>query len=301
MIERTQKEIWRISPWVTLVLLVGNFILMAWDARTESNQRLLRVWIQVVAAFVQSPISFVVNDISESFESYVKLRNAISENEQLKRQVHELEMKLQENELLISENTRLKGLLQLKESSKYQIRIANVIGRDPSKWFGSLIINRGSVDGIKVNMPVITSGGLVGRITTVTPLASQVILLTDEKSGAGAIVGELGSSGALGVVRGTGKKDLLEMRYVSGLVEVKIGESVYTSGQDGIYPPGLKIGEVVDVTKGSATTPQIILIKPTADINSVKEVAVLLYEAPGAVIFQNGEKKGQKGNWDKLN
>lgn len=267
---------------------------MAWDARTASNERLLRVWVQSFAGFVQSPITFVVTKATDYLESYVKLRSAASENEILKERIHELEIKLQENELLISENARLKRMLELKESSRFPIRMANVIGRDPSKWFGSLIVDRGSSDGVKVNMPVITSGGLVGRVTTVTFLTSQVMLITDEKSAAGGIVGELGGSGALGVVKGTGKRDLLEMRYVSGLVDVNVGESVYTSGQDGIYPPGLKIGEVVEISKGSATTPHVIFIKPTADINSVKEVAILLYEAPTNEILPNTEKKGAR-------
>ncbi len=294
MVERSQKEIWRISPWLTISLLIANFILMAWDARTASNERLLRIWFQSFAGFIQSPVAFVVNKTTDYFKSYVKLRSAASENEILKERIHELEIKLQGSELLISENARLKRMLELKENGQFPIRMANVIGRDPSKWFGSLIVDRGSSDGIKVNMPVITSGGLIGRVTTVALLTSQVMLITDEKSAAGSIVGELGTSNALGVVKGTGKRDLLEMRYVSGLIEVNVGEPVYTSGQDGIYPQGLKIGEVVEVLKGSVTTPHVILVKPTADINSVKEVAILLYEAPASKMLQNTEKKGAR-------
>ncbi|MFN3330458.1 MAG: rod shape-determining protein MreC [Pyrinomonadaceae bacterium] len=217
--------------------------------------------------------------VTEYFQSYVELRGAASENERLKQRIHELEIKLQNAEQLAAENERLRSLLGLKESYKGTVLMASVIGRDPSKWFGSVIINRGSLDGVKVNMPVITTGGVVGRVITVAPLTSQVMLLTDEKSGAGgAIIGELGNSTALGVLRGTGKKDLLEMRYVPGTVEVETGESVYTSGQDGIYPAGLKIGEIVEIKKGSTTTPHVIYVKPTADLSSVKEVAVLLYE-----------------------
>ncbi|MCS6874164.1 MAG: rod shape-determining protein MreC [Pyrinomonadaceae bacterium] len=294
MVERSQKEIWRISPWLAISLLIANFILMAWDARTESNQRILRVWIQSFASFVQSPVAFIVTRVNDYVDSYLRLRSAASENELLKQRLHELEMRLQENELLVSENERLKKLLELKEGRKYQIRMANVIARDPLKWFGTLIIDRGSSDGVKVNMPVITSGGVVGRVTTVTLLTSQVMLLTDEKSGAGALIVELGKTGALGVIKGTGKRDLLEMRYVSGSVEVNIGDSVYTSGQDGIYPHGLKIGEVVDIVKGSTTTPHLIFVKPTADLSSIKEVAVLLYEPPklDEEILQGAEGKG---------
>ena len=83
-----------------------------------------------------------------------------------------------------------------------------------------------------------------------------------------------------GVVTGTSKKDLLEMNYVPGSVDVQVGQPVFTTGQDGIFPPGLKIGEIVSVVTGSATTPHQIQIQPAAKLNSMQEVGVLLYEAP---------------------
>jgi rod shape-determining protein MreC len=96
----------------------------------------------------------------------------------------------------------------------------------------------------------------------------------------GGVVGELATSNALGPVSGTGKRELVEMGYVQGSVEVKVGEMVYTSGQDGIYPAGLKLGEIVEVTSGSATVPHRILIRPSANLSAMQEVAVLLYEPP---------------------
>ena len=129
-------------------------------------------------------------------------------------------------------------------------------------------------------MAVVTNGGLVGRVTAVGPLTSQVDLITYNKTGVGGIIGEVGTSNALGVVTGTSKKDLLEMNYVPGSVDVQVGQPVFTTGQDGIFPPGLKIGEIVSVVTGSATTPHQIQIQPAAKLNSMQEVGVLLYEAP---------------------
>jgi rod shape-determining protein MreC len=138
---------------------------------------------------------------------------------------------------------------------------------------------------VKLNMPVVSDGGLVGRVTAVSPLTAQVDLITRDKSGVGGVIGEIGTSNILGVVAGTSKRDLVEMKYVSGSSEVQPGQMVYTTGQDGIYPAGLKIGEIVEVRSGSATVPHQIFIRPSAGINSVKEVGVLLYEPPQKVEF----------------
>lgn len=275
------------TPWLVIVLLLGNFMLMAFDAREiTSGQRIIRVWSQTVADFVQSPVTSVSSGISNYFSSISNLRSAQSENDLLKQRVQELELEMQGKEELTAENDRLRALLNLKETSKHKVLTARIIGRDPSVWFDSSIINRGSLDGVKLNMPVVTNGGLIGRVTAVGPLTAQFDLLTRDKSGVGGVVGEIGSSNVLGVVAGTSKGDLVEMKYVSGTAEVQPGQVVYTTGQDGIYPAGLKIGEIVSVESGSATTPHKILIRPSAGINSAKEVGVLLYEPPSKSDFE---------------
>ncbi len=269
------------TPWLVIVLLLGNFLLMAFDAKqVTSGQRIIRVWSQTAADFVQSPVTSITSLVSGYFSSISNLRSAQDENSELKQRVQELEVELKGYEDLSAENTRLRGLLDLKEKGKYKVLTARIIGRDPSIWFDSSIVNRGSLDGVKLNMPVVTDGGLVGRVTAVSPLTAQVDLITRDKSGLGAIVGEIGSSNVLGVVSGTSKKDIVEMRYVSGSVDVQVGQIVYTSGQDGIYPPGLKVGEIVEIRSGSATVPHQIFIRPASGINSMQEVAILLYEPP---------------------
>jgi rod shape-determining protein MreC len=287
MAERSQKEVWRLSPWLMIALLLINFVLMAFDAREiTSGQRVIRVWTQTAADFVQSPVATVTSSIAGYFVSISSLRSAQSENDQLKQRVQELQVELKQSEDLASENTRLRSLLQLKEQSKYKVLPARIIGRDPSVWFDSSIINQGSLNGVKLNMPVVTDGGLVGRVTAVAPLTAQVDLITRDKSGLGAVIGQIGESNALGVVTGSSKKDLLEMKYVPGNVDVRVGQPVFTTGQDGIFPPGLKVGEIVNVVAGSATTPHIIQIRPAARLDTMQEVGVLLYEAPAKTEFE---------------
>jgi rod shape-determining protein MreC len=281
MVERSQQEVWRMTPWLVIILLLGNFVLMAFDAREiTSGQRIIRVWSQSVASFVQSPVTTLSSGVSNYFSSIANLRSAQSENDELRSRVQELEIEKRGGEGLASENDRLRGLLSLKEKSTAKVLYAQIIGRDPSAWFDSAIIDLGSLNGVKLNMPVVTDGGLVGRVTAVGPLTSQFDLITRDKSGVGGVVGEIGSSNVLGVVAGTSKRDLVEMKYVSGSADVQPGQIVYTTGQDGIYPAGLKIGEIVEVKSGSATVPHQIFIRPSVGINSIREVGVLLYEPP---------------------
>lgn len=106
------------------------------------------------------------------------------------------------------------------------------------------------------------------------------MLITNEKSGAGAVVGQLGQSSAVGSIRGLGERGLLEMRYVSGLEKVAFGDYVMTTGQDGVFPAGYNIGDIVEVKSGSATQAHVIHLRPSARMDQLNEVFVLQYQPP---------------------
>lgn len=284
---RTQKEIRQRAPIWLVALLVGNLIIMAVDARdADGRHKVLRVWTQTFASPLQNASSKASGATSGFFQQIWNFRSTAQENEQLKERLTQLEQELQTTRQATAENERLKGLLGLNEQSDIKTIPARVIARDPSVWFNTITINRGSSAGIAVNMPVVTAGGIVGRVITVGPWAAQVMLITDEKAGAGAVVGQLGQSGALGSVRGRADLGvaLIEMRYVSGLEKVEVNDSVMTTGQDGIYPPGLNVGRVVDVKNGTATQAHQILIQPGARLDHLEEVAVLLYRPPARAL-----------------
>jgi rod shape-determining protein MreC len=279
MVERSQKDVWRLAPWAAGALLLVNFVFMAYNARTD-DQMVVRTWAQAFANFVQSPVTSIKDSVNGFFESFYSMRTAVTENEELRARVLQLETEARESQNLNTENEKLRALLDFREDSKYNIVPARVIARDPSTWFDMATINRGSRDGVKLNMPVVTNEGLAGRVIAVSPITAQFILLPDEKSASAAVVGEIGASNALGVVRGTGEKGVLEMRYVPGYEKVEAGNVVFTSGQDGIFPAGLKIGEIIEVRSGSATVPHVIYIRPSVRMSSLNEVAVLLYTPP---------------------
>ncbi|PYS68127.1 MAG: rod shape-determining protein MreC [Acidobacteria bacterium] len=278
---RTQREIRQRAPLWLIGLLLANLIIMAVDARdSDGKQKVVRVWTQTFASPIQSASSKASGATSGFFRQIFNFHSIARENDDLKQRLATAEQELHNARQQAAENERLKGLLNLKEQTQYQTVISRVIARDPSVWFNTITINCGSSSGVAVNMPVVSGTGVVGRVITVSPWSSQVMLLTDEKAGAGAVVGQLGQSGALGSVRGRPDIGLIEMRYVSGLEKVNVGDFVMTTGQDGIYPPGLNVGEVVDVKNGTATQAHQILIRPGARLEQLEEVAVLLYRPP---------------------
>jgi rod shape-determining protein MreC len=292
---RTQKEIRQRAPIWLVTLLVGNLIIMAVDARdADGRQKVLRIWTQTFASPLQNASSKATGATSGFFQQIWNFRSTAQENEQLKERLAQIETELHTARQAVAETERLKELLNLREKSEINSVPARVIARDPSVWFNTITINRGSSSGVEVNMPVVTAGGIVGRVITVSPWASQVMLITDEKAGAGAVVGQLGQSGALGSVRGRADLGvaLIEMRYVSGLEKVEVNDYVMTTGQDGIYPPGLNVGRVVEVKPGTTTQAHQILIQPGAQLDRLEEVAVLLYHPPPRAVPEpaNAEK-----------
>lgn len=254
---------------------------MAVDARDgQTKQRMVRVWAQAIFSPVQSVSSKAGGAGSSFIQRIINFNSTANENERLQQRLEVVELELKQAREAAAENDRLKGLLGIKEQTGHDAVPARVIARDSSVWFNTVTINRGSSSGINLNMPVVTGGGIVGRVVAVSPWTAQVMLVTDEKAAAGAVVGQLGESGALGSVRGKGQTGLVEMNYVSGLQKVEVGDYVLTTGQDGIYPPGLNVGEVVQVKQGTPTLPHEILIRPSAKLDQIEEVAVLLYHPP---------------------
>ena len=275
---RTQREIRQRAPIWLIALLFTNLVIMAFYARDDSgNQRLARVWMQAVASPFQSVSSKAGGAGSNLISQIIHFRSAAAENEQLKQRLAETELELRNAKQAEAENDRLRTMLHLKEDTGYDYVVARVIARDSSVWFNTVTINRGSSSGIKLNMPVVTGGGIVGRIIALSPWTAQVMLITDEKAAAGAIVGQLSGSGAMGSVRGMGDSNLIEMNYVSQLEKVQPGDYILTTGQDGIYPPGLNVGEVVQVNQDATHQ---ILVRPGAKLDQLGEVAVLFYRPP---------------------
>ena len=296
---RTQREIRQRAPWWLFGLLALNFALMTYDARDETTkQRKVRSVAQSIAYPIQRGASSAGNWIGGLFGGFGELRRASTDNQQLRAQIEQMQAELRVTREKAAEAERLERLLKLSEQSQYNSVTAQVIARDPSMWFDSVTIDKGRSSGVDINMPVVTSDGIVGRVISTSPLSAQLMLITDQRSGAGAAVGQLSPSTSIGSIKGMGESGLLDMRYVSGLEKVQLGDTVFTTGQDGIYPPGYTIGQVVEIRPGSATQAHVIHIRPSAGLDRLKEVTVLQYRpakrAEADQSLPNVEKKSKQ-------
>lgn len=260
------------------ILLVAHMIVLSLNRTPDRpgldpGRRYLQVWLMTALMPFQWATAKVASGIGSTWNRYVSLKDARIENEQLRTERYALEAKLLE----LEEKQRLAEQLhefgEWQANAKESVTLARVISRDANQWFGSVVIDKGTIAGVQRNQPVITRDGLVGRTISVGPLASRVLLLTDERHGAGAIVGQLADSRLLGVVKG--KSDArCEIKFVESPEEIQTGELVLTSGQDGVYPRGLVIGRIRSAAGGTAGS-SILEVEPAASLGKLDLVAVL--------------------------
>src|SRR5258706_5060845 len=187
---RTQREIRQRAPWWLFGLLLLNFALMTYDARDcVTKQRKVRSIASTITYPIQQGASRNGNWIGGLFGNIGELRRASTETQELHQQINQMQTELRDTRERAAEAERLEKLFKLNEKSAYQTVVARVIARDPSMWFDSVTIDKGRWAGVDVNMPVVTPGGIVVRVISTSPLSAHVMLVTDEKSGAAAIVG----------------------------------------------------------------------------------------------------------------
>jgi rod shape-determining protein MreC len=203
------------------------------------------------------------------------------ETEQLRDEIADLRSQI----ILLNEaqyeNKDLRRQLGFKSAvPNMQLIAAEVIGRDPSSYLHYLVIDRGSDDGIRQGMPVLTSAGLVGRISRVSRASSQVMLLSDSQSSVGAYIQR---SRATGVVQGQLGPELV-MRYILQDETVIVGDVVLTSGMGGAFPKRLVIGQVVEMRRNDVDMHQEAIIAPAVDMSALEAVMVLMNYDPGELI-----------------
>ena len=234
------------------------------------STRLIRLW--VATAFTPLEKLFVSSSrwTRETWRDYIDLHNVLQENRDLRQQLEELRVQQARVQQDAEQARRLQALLGFKEQFIQQTVAAQVIGSSGSELSRVLTLDKGSRDGIHNDMAVITPDGVVGKIVRVFPGSSQVLEITDQSSGVGAI---LEKSRLQGIVKGTPEGDPV-LDYIMVDETVGAGERVLTSGGDRIFPKGLPIGSVTRVDKGHDLF-HAIYLKPAADLSRLEEVLII--------------------------
>ncbi|MGA2404998.1 MAG: rod shape-determining protein MreC, partial [Syntrophobacteraceae bacterium] len=246
------------GAFLILVFIIVFLYIFSLNFRTHNK---MDVFQRSVTETVSPPIQLfgrVFSSFEEFFRDYIWLKRLRGENESLKRQLAELENKLTSYQEAYVENQRLRRLLDFKTSIKAETVPAQVIMHDLTGWFQTLMVDKGFRDGIAPDMPVVNDEGVIGRILDVSDRHCRVLLITDQGSSVDAIDQR---NRVRGILCGKDANGCL-LKYVRGNLDIKEGDLVITSGKDGIYPKGLRLGVIQAAYKDPVDLFQKIDVKP---------------------------------------
>jgi len=273
---------------ILVVVLFGQVLGLAVQVRRASQDestRLIRVWAVDAVTPFEKGIVWCQSAISNLWRNYFYLRGVRQENRDLKQQIERLRIEQVRLNQDAEQARRLQALLGFREQFISKTMAAQVIGSSGSEQSRSIYIDKGSRDGIKPDMAVITAEGVVGKVLRVFKTTSQVLLVNDQTSGVGAI---LEKSRLQGVLRGTPLGEVVLEKVMSDET-VQPGERVLTSGGDQIFPKGLPVGTVTKVSPGSELFLNI-RVKPAADLNRMEEVLVITEQVEKEPALAAGEQ-----------
>lgn len=220
------------------------------------------------------PLQWVVNTptglIRQGSEFMVKQSELQAENRALREHALILSARLQRHEELAQENRQLRALHQLAQAREGEARLAEVLytGRDP--FSHKIVIDKGSQDSIESGFPVVDDRGLIGQITRVSPLTSEVTLIIEKNHSVPVMVQR---NGLRTVLFGTGNG--IELRFVSGSADIRAGDLLVTSGIDGVYPAGLDVARVSSVERHAGNPFSIVRCTPIGAVDSRRFALVL--------------------------
>ena len=253
-----------------IAVVLGHIILISAQVNSSAGVPLLEVVTFGAFAEVQRGAAGLTGGIRDAWSGYGNLRHVRAENEELRRKLGELQVQFQQERARAERARQLENLLGFKQQLRVDTIAAGVIGASASLDFRGITIDRGTSQAVTANMAVIGPAGLVGRVVTPTAHASKVQLLIDRNAAAGALVER---SRAQGIVVGSGV-DMLRMEFVPATADVKAGDTVVTSGVDGIYPKGFVIGTIEQVENGNGIY-KAIRVRPSVEFNRLEEVLVV--------------------------
>ena len=264
-------DVRRRSGYLFLAVLIAQIVIISAQVSTKSGAPVLEAVALGLFSEVQRLGSSAVRGVGHAWSGYLDLRGTRVDNERLARELRDARIALQQERALAQRSRGLQQLLELRQSVPVETTAAEVIAAAATPEFRAITIDKGTLGGMRPDMAVIGPSGVVGRVVVASARAAKVQLLIDRNAAAGALIER---TRAQGVALGNGT-DRLALEYVSGSAELVEGDTVVTSGIDGIYPKGFVIGWIDEVTR-TGNSYSSVTIRPAVDFARLEEVLVVL-------------------------
>jgi len=259
-----------------IVLITLSFMLLSLSSRQPYPAHGAgRLAIALVAPF-QKVISHSSRFLREIWDHYFFIASVAEENDRLRQEARKAFALAHRNEELMQANDRLRQLLNLNRELERPVVAAQVVGKDPSPWFQTVLVDKGRDDGVEIGFPVINPQGVVGLIVEATSHYAKVMLITDPNSAVDAVVQK---SRARGIIKG-GTSGYCVFNYVLRKHDLGVDDSVVSSGMDGVFPKGMPIGRVAEIVKKEAGIFQDVTVTPFVDFERLEEVLIVPIQTP---------------------
>jgi len=257
------------------VIIISTLIMIAYNLKHDTGKSFLRKIVLETVSPVYEVLSGSIRSVQDAWLRYILLIGIQEENRNLKKKINELKAVLVSYQEGYQEAQRLKKLLAITDDDRYRFVTAKVIGREQAALSRTILINKGSSDGLKNGMPVVAYPGLIGRLTDVSWHVSRVLLFIDENSNVDAIVQR---NRTQGIISGAGSQGMM-LKYISKTQDVQKGDVIVSSGMGGVFPKGWLIGQVMNVDKQDAGLFLKIKVAPFVDFSKLEELLILSSEA----------------------
>jgi rod shape-determining protein MreC len=264
------------TGYLFLTVVLAQILLISAQVNSRSGVPVLEQVTFSVFSEAQRGAFGIVSGFRNAWSNYIGLRRVKGENDDLKRQLADTRVALQEQRALADRSRSLEQMLDLRSHVALSTVAAEIIGAAATPDFRTVTIDKGAGDGLKKDMGVISPAGVVGRIVVSSVRSAKVQLLIDRNAAAGGIVER---SRAQGILVGEGDRQL-RMDFVADAADVVVGDVIVTSGIDGIYPKGFVIGRVETVEKSGGAYHRII-VRPAVDFSGLEDVLVVVTPTPG--------------------
>jgi len=258
---------------IFFIFLLALLLTVIGITKNRPEFSLLEKGILDLTAPLQKGLTKISDSAHSAWQGVVELKQLKVEKAALAKEVRILRDENRQLKEQYLENQRLRKLLLFREKIPYETTNAQVIGRSVDNWFSLLTLDKGTKDGLKKGMAVISVNGLIGQVTSVTNHTARVLLIIDQNSAVSGLIQETRENG---IVEGTTKPSgFLIMKGLPRDAQVKEGEHVLSSGLGGVFPKGLIIGRVVKVESETYGIAKKALITPAENFSSLEEVMVI--------------------------